>query len=1701
MVEGLSLPGTFADGQYSLEIEAVAHRPRLLDTTRQYLETGVSATDSAQQAKSLGKSHQFGGTGTVTQSATTPVAPTNTGTETGGSDSAGKSTSKPNKNQLNPAVRLNKVSRTDTSDTLSAGTGVNRTPTESGDLHRVVADVTYVVTVRAGSRTLLNGVGNPGTIDPITFSVDVPDGLQFLMTQGQLNRDARWMGSVNGLTPTPVPGQAPLPAAYVRNRQLGLGGVLSVIEYDRPVAAPVPATGPAAGQVPLGPVNPRERRGQVRRELLGLVETEAPGVFTPGRAGHQPGVHSRIAQLTSTAGLRSLPGRGPDGTPHPATTRFHFRHHGYGGERLVEVTLRAVPRRTQNLAGIRGTSTPGSGLEQWQSHTAAGRTTTRASVRQTQLPITPTVRYLRPDQGPDPLTTDRSAPGFTPQSASSVSVRRATTADNRFWLRTDNGADFDGLQYDYELSVRSALVVDWPPNVVGGLIQNGVIAWADADGDIRQWIDRVLEGGNSRTSTVPVSLALRFTGTETNVPVPAATVTAPSAESGADPRNTVLPGPVRTPYLADAQMFHPVGPTPAFFFDGWAHLESALNQVAPPGGHGWHAQITSVSVEGQAVRLGQLIQAGRVSLDRPRLVADLTRTMPGTRPFEGAPEQAPSIAVTLYNPRRSTHADDVTVDQLHNTTDTVSTAAGADHSLATTFTETLSGEDDNRQLGGISVPLAQRQTQPSTFGGTTTGSRRDWLKTGSTSAPANGARGTRSYVVDADAHLLVDGPQGTRHVTGTVTLRVEERDLLGHGLITPAEAPPNVHDLPALVPDWATAEPHTLPERLNSAIPPGDHGVQVWVALGADPHGIRLGQALYAASRTAVLGNRPLELMTRDPQGIRRWEFTPDGALLTADPDLTTAWNAFDAEAVRLHDAADTLADTPRLLNLRTAARREANQDYTVAVEDHRKARLALTNATDAHRDAVAEAKASAKAATDAAALVERLKRDFADARRTVTTLPPQIALNERNETRARSDRQAALARLTQTENTVRAERAAAQQAAQGGQSTPAPAPVAPNAARTKAPAADVADDPRVQAVVTEIDALDDTIQQTTDQLTADRPKLARAEHIVGIAPNASARRRRNTRKPSRRRNRTRATPRPRPGTSGPPRRRRPTPRTRWTRPRPKSTAATRRSSPSSPRRCGPQPSRRRPPTPWRTCPPTSRTAPRPRAVPPDHLRDHPAPLARPRRPGRPLPAGGQTHTPPPATTATTGTVPKTTAPKPKKTAPSTSGTSGGKSAKNKKPATSKTTGPDKSTGPTKGKGVDKGKAPLVTSPSGTTPAVPPSPYVAPTGNAVPTPGDGNCLLYAVIGSAPALVRTRLQAADPALDAGLAQWLGRPDAVRQTLTTMTQHPQTVTQGSGHLRAARRELQNLVADRLAAARDGSRPLPPQVLGQLRGVLADRFESAVENMSDTDVTNQLTLYGIQGMTQAEDLDPADLQARYMQAVSLGTAPAPTGAAPSNRRMFAYLRAVNALPTLNAMTPDERRSLLIAGYHRSTAALTPPEAAILDRAVRNWSNAWADPVGDAFLPLLAADTLGAPIHVFEPVTATPPAPRASCCATARAPTPPRWRSITRASTTTARATRPGPRAARPSPRRRHPGVPRMPTAFSRTAVSAPRRCVTRPTTCPHLTSTTLPRRTVGTVCGRMPVPPCTPRSGSIRTRIRAIRRARGCSAVRRL
>lgn len=993
--------------------------------------------------------------------------------------------------------------------------------------------LTYVLTLRAGSRTAFNGPGELGTIDPVTFAADVPGGLEFLMTRGQHLRDARWMSSVRGLTAESAPKPtAGLPSSYTRDRELGLGTVLSVIEYQRPAPAappaapaPVATSGTAAPAstpaIPLGPVTPRERRGQVYRDMVELVEIEAPGATTPGHPGYQSGVHSRIAQITSTAGLRSLPGRGPGGTFGRATTRFHFRHHGFGGERLVEVALAAVPRRSQDLAGVRGVSHPGSGFEQWQSHTAAGRTTSKSWVRQKQLGVNLTTRHLRRNQPPGQSRVDRSAPVLTPQAATSKSSRRATTADNRFWLRTDNGADFDGLEYDYVVSVRSVLVMDWPPNVLGGLIQNGVIAWEQASVNTRRWLDELLERGRPQTRSTPVRLALRFTGTETNTRTTPASVTAPAAVSTVDPRNRLLPGPPPTPYLTDSQMFSPTGPTPVFHFDGWAHLETALNEVTPISDGGWHVQLTGASLEGRAARLGQLVQAGRISLDRPRLVAGLLRRMPGSRPLEGPPTQPPSLTITLYNPRRATHGDDVTLDQLHNVTDTLSTAAGADHTFSVGFTELLSADADGHQLAGMSVPLVQRPAQPTSFGGTVTGSRRDWLKHGSTSAPGDGARGTRSYAIDADVHLLVEGPEGTRHVTGTATLRVEERDLLGHGLITEEESPPRVRDLPSLVPDWDTGELSDLSQRLHSALNTEVDGVQLWVSLGPDQDGVRLGRVLYGASRAAVLGNRPVELMTRGPEGIRRWEFNSEGSLVTDDPQLTEAWTPFHAQAQLLHSATLTLADAPGQLRRLTMALRHADHALTHAVVALESAQDMVRTAITAEERAKARAALSIKTARQHRKLVGTLEQGLKTAQQTVATLPPVIAANEKTAADARRDLRTALDRLTQVENTVRAERAAAAakgsstrtgQDAQGmgsavppagRPSPPAPSesPAATGAPRSGRPAADVADDPRVRAVLPAITAAENTLQEVTKQLEENSGKLRKAQKIVTDGP------------------------------------------------------------------------------------------------------------------------------------------------------------------------------------------------------------------------------------------------------------------------------------------------------------------------------------------------------------------------------------------------------------------------------------------------------------------------------------------------------------------------------------------------------------------------------------------------------------------------
>lgn len=66
----------------------------------------------------------------------------------------------------------------------------------------------------------------------------------------------------------------------------------------------------------------------------------------------------------------------------------------------------------------------------------------------------------------------------------------------------------------------------------------------------------------------------------------------------------------------------PTGPTPVFHFNGYPQLVQALHTVAPRLASEWQSSQASSSAEATAVRIGELIQAGKISLDAPRAPPD-----------------------------------------------------------------------------------------------------------------------------------------------------------------------------------------------------------------------------------------------------------------------------------------------------------------------------------------------------------------------------------------------------------------------------------------------------------------------------------------------------------------------------------------------------------------------------------------------------------------------------------------------------------------------------------------------------------------------------------------------------------------------------------------------------------------------------------------------------------------------------------------------------------------------------------------------------------------------------------------------------------------------------------------------------------------------------------------------------------------------
>ncbi|WP_432131930.1 hypothetical protein [Streptomyces tendae] len=988
VVEGLTLPGVGADGQVVIEIQAVAHTPRLTHSVNQYLETGTTTADTAQQLKGLSKRHQFGVAGTATryrsadsrQGVPSTLPPVDAGTR--------------QPTRINPSALYRYDRKTDKTDAITSGTATNRVPTEAGRQHRITADVTYLITVRSGHRNVISNSLGLGTSPSRTLAVDVPRGLQFLMSEGQLRRDHRWLDAIGGL---PAPSlrsdatTAPPPRRYIRDGTLGLASVTSVTELRD--LGTEPAT------------KHDERRGRFHDEVTRLVERFAPGVTTPGHASYLSGVATLIADQTGTTAKRALIGRGNK------ESRFTFRHHRFGGATLVEVTLSARARSTAaDRARLRGTVVPGhkSGMEQWASHTASGRTVSGAVGGQHRLTLNPLARFTRPDADD---RTDRAGPSLHLTSASRRTDKRGRAAEDRFWLRTDNAADFDKVPYEFIVTVRTAMVADWPPNVVGALVQRGFITWDDSDVSLRTWLKRTLRGGQEGQARVPVEASLRFTGSEASgSPADDRVALLPSV-SAVDPRDLSSGG---RPTLSQDEVFHHSGNTPVYGFDAWDQLYTALDQVAPAAGGGWRAQPSSGSDENASVRLGELLQAGTFSLDAPRQVGGMLPSMPGAFPLADPPDQPATLTVSLYGPRVVSEGGDVAMDRLRISSDSSGTAAGRDSNAGLSLPFALSSHAANLNLLGAVAPVLRRPTDPNGFGNGVSGGRRDWLKTGSTSLPAEG-RGTRSYEVRVDTHIVVSGPAGVRHVTGSAVLRIEERDALGHGITAPRPRP-RVYDFPALLksaaqaaPDsWASTPIGDVPKALADGVDTDDDGFQFWLATGSDTDPSRLALGLYGASRTARLKNRPVELVTRGPQGLHIHFFDSTGQLRlppTSDAGRVTPhpWADFEAVATNLEraqlDHDGLTADEHTLLEQQEAAaddtRRSTQALESAEAEAGRLGREATTADEVARR--------SEEEVSRLAAVIDELPRTLSAKRLSMAGLDNDIAELERQELRLRT--------------------------------------------------------------------------------------------------------------------------------------------------------------------------------------------------------------------------------------------------------------------------------------------------------------------------------------------------------------------------------------------------------------------------------------------------------------------------------------------------------------------------------------------------------------------------------------------------------------------------------------------------------------------------------------------------------------------------
>ncbi|GAB6898972.1 hypothetical protein [Kineosporia succinea] len=640
-------------------------------------------------------------------------------------------------------------------------------------MHPFNATAVFVVSIRRGTQQFATNLVGRGAEPLAELAVNLPNGVQFLLTDNDLHNHPRLanlaVAQDETLTETLTPPVAdlPLPLPFRRSHgQLGFGTVTEVT-LDR-------------------------GRDALQNEIVAALERLAPGIVTPGTSAFMPGLLGLVNENSSSLGRRTLMNHGPQGH-----VQFKAVHRYWGWPRIVSIKLHLHVAPAE-LEAARARRVATGGVDNVISHISAlgtalpGRTPGRTRITDTSF------RTSQVDLQPaGNVRAAELTPTLTSASRNSVATSATSTRETRTWTRSMESMEttFAGQirgevtiepAYGHALiALRRALVLlmTWGyVAVVVDVLHQALrrLAALATGAPVVTTVTAVTAAPEAATPEpirVEARISVRFQASEadlrlgpedTQVPAPwrlgeiltADPIPLPSvpAEPGASPADhvavTVGTGPLD---LTTADVWRPVRPVHVYDVPDIDRLGEAVRQVAPDH---WRDLFppTSKSAEGMFIRLNRLIQSGALTLLSGAATAPLVSA-------RSAPVQ---IRLTLYAPVVDLTGQKIAIDDIRVDNEIRTSTAATSVSRNLTFAP--SGTVNAADLGG-SVPLIG-----STDGGGNASAYgtqlRDVLRFGSAAGAAGAFDGHR---VDVVAVFEVVGPGGTtRWVPSRMTLRTTE---------------------------------------------------------------------------------------------------------------------------------------------------------------------------------------------------------------------------------------------------------------------------------------------------------------------------------------------------------------------------------------------------------------------------------------------------------------------------------------------------------------------------------------------------------------------------------------------------------------------------------------------------------------------------------------------------------------------------------------------------------------------------------------------------------------------------------------------------------------------------------------------------------------------------------------------------------------